>query len=210
MIKVKICGVTNVDDAMLVTNLGAEFIGLNLFKDSPRKVSVAMAKDIISKLPPFIIPVGIFVDEDIQVLAKTAKKCGFKMIQLHGSETPEYCKQVTELTQLPIIKAIRVKDESSLETIPQYKDAVKYILLDAFVEGEAGGTGESFNWDLALKAVDLGIPIFLAGGLTPENVEEAIEKVRPFAVDTSSGVERLQRKKDYEKMKTFIRNARGI
>lgn len=210
MAKIKICGVTNVDDAMLVTNIGAEFIGLNLFKDSPRKISPAMAKEILSKLPPFISSVGVFVDEDLQALVKTAKKLGFKHLQLHGSETPDYCKQVFEQTQIPVIKAFRIKDESSLEQIPQYKDIVKYILLDAHVEGEPGGTGATFNWDLAAKARDMGIPMFLAGGLTPENVEEAVEKVLPFAVDVASGVERLQRRKDYDKMKAFVRAARGI
>ncbi|MFH1369633.1 MAG: phosphoribosylanthranilate isomerase [Elusimicrobiota bacterium] len=210
MMKVKICGVTNVEDATLVASLGADFIGLNMYKESPRKISLNMAKDIISKLPPFISPVGVFVDEDIQALAKTAKKCGFKCLQLHGFETPDYCRQAFELTQIPVIKAFRVKDETVIEQLQQYKDAVKYFLLDAHVEGEPGGTGETFNWDIALKAKDLNIPVFLAGGLTPDNVADAIEKVFPFGVDAASGVERLQRKKDFEKMKAFIRNARGL
>jgi phosphoribosylanthranilate isomerase len=210
MIKVKICGVTNLDDALLVTNLGAEYIGFNLAKDSARKVSVANAKEIVSKLPPFISPVGVFVDEELQDAAKAAKKCAFKFIQLHGSESPEYCKQLFELTAMPVIKAFRIRDEASILQIPAYKEAVKYVLLDAFVPGESGGTGESFNWDLALKALDYGIPVFLAGGLTPENVEDAVEKVRPFAVDVASGVERLTRRKDFDKMKAFIRSVRGL
>jgi phosphoribosylanthranilate isomerase len=210
MTKIKICGVTNIEDALLVTNLGAEFIGFNLYKDSPRKVAVNSARDIIAKLPPFITPVGVFVDEELQAAAKTAKKCGFKLLQLHGAETPDYCKQLFELAAIPVIKAFRVRDESVLAEIPAYKEIVKYILLDAYVPGEPGGTGETFNWDLALKAADIGIPVFLAGGLNPENVESAVEKVHPFAVDVCSGVERLQRRKDFEKLKAFIRNARGL
>jgi phosphoribosylanthranilate isomerase len=210
MTKVKICGVTNIEDALLVTNLGAEFIGFNLFKDSPRKVAVNTARDIISKLPPFITPVGVFVDEELETAAKTAKKCDFKLVQLHGRETPDYCRQLFKLTAMPVIKAFRVKDESVLQEIPAYKELVKYILLDAYVPGEPGGTGETFNWDIALKAADIGIPAFLAGGLTPENVESAIEKVHPFGVDVCSGVERLQRRKDFDRMKAFIRNVRGL
>lgn len=210
MAKVKICGVTNLEDALLVTNLGAEYIGLNLVKDSQRKVSVANAKEIVSKLPPFISPVGVFMDEDLQEAAKAAKKCGFKYVQLHGSESPEYCRQMFELTAMPVIKAFRMQDEATLSQIPAYKEAVKFILLDSYVAGEPGGTGETFNWELALKALDFGIPVFLAGGLTPENVGDAVEKVRPFAVDVSSGVERLPKRKDFDKMKAFIRNVRGL
>jgi phosphoribosylanthranilate isomerase len=169
-----------------------------------------MAKDVIASLPPFVIPVGVFVDEDIQVLAKTAKKCALKVIQLHGTETPEYCAQAAALTSLPVIKAVRMQNEESLSLLSQYAGSVSYFLLDTFVEGQEGGTGQAFNWDLAVKAKDAGKPFFLAGGLTPENVAEAVEKVLPFGVDVCSGVERLQRRKDFDKMKLFIRRARGL
>ena len=210
MTKIKICGVTNYEDALLVANLGAEYIGFNFFKDSPRKISEKNAKEIILKMPPFVTPVGVFVDEDPAALAKTAKKCALKMIQLHGSETPDYCRDVSQHCSLPVIKAFRISDEKSLETIPAYVDSADYFLLDAFVPGEPGGTGEVFNWDLALKVKELNKPIFLAGGLTPENVYSAVEKVLPYAVDTASGVERLQRRKDFEKMKLFVRSVRGL
>jgi phosphoribosylanthranilate isomerase len=210
MVKVKICGVTNCDDALLVANLGAEYVGFNFFKDSPRKVSVKLAKDVIAKLPPFILPVGIFVNEEVRDLVKTVKKCGLKMAQLHGQESPEYCRQVAAETGIPVIKSFAIADEKSLELIPPYQQAVNYFLLDACVPGTPGGTGEVFNWELAVKAKDFGKPIFLAGGLTPDNVSAAIEKVQPFAVDVASGVERLPKRKDYDKMKNFIRRARGL
>ncbi|MFC1501717.1 phosphoribosylanthranilate isomerase [Elusimicrobiota bacterium] len=210
MAKVKICGVTIYDDAMLVTNIGAEYVGFNFYKESPRKISSKNAKDIISKLPPFITPVGVFVNEDKEVLKKTAKKCGIKMLQLHGDESPEYCLEAASETSLPVIKAFRIKDESSLEQINAYKDVVNYFLLDTYVPGEPGGTGEVFNWDLAVKVKELNKPIFLAGGLNPDNVASAIEKVQPYAVDVSSGVERLTRRKDFDKVSKFVRGARGL
>jgi phosphoribosylanthranilate isomerase len=154
--------------------------------------------------------VGVFVDESQAEIVKIAKKTGLKYIQLHGNETPEFCKAVAIASSLPIIKAFRISDEKSVEAIAAYKDSVEYFLLDACVPGEPGGTGEVFNWDLALKAKEIGKPVFLAGGLTPENVTEAILKVMPFAVDVASGVERLQRRKDYDKMNKFIRAARGL
>jgi phosphoribosylanthranilate isomerase len=210
MVKVKICGVTNYDDALLAANLGADFIGLNFYKDSPRKVSVKNAKEIVSKMPPFVAVAGVFVDEPLEELVKTAKKVPLKYIQLHGSETPEYCAQAAQSSGLPVIKAFRISDEKSLEEIPKYSESASFFLLDAFVPGEQGGTGEVFNWDLAVKAKEYGKPVFLAGGLTPENLTEAILKVQPFAVDAASGVERLERRKDYDKLNKFIRAARGL
>jgi phosphoribosylanthranilate isomerase len=210
MTKVKICGITNYEDALLVANLGAEYIGFNFYKDSPRKVSVNMAKEVIGKLPGFVLPVGVFVDEVLEEVVKTAKKCGLKYIQLHGQESPAYCTEVKTRTGLPVIKAFRVTGEESIGAMAPYRDIVDYFLLDAFVPGEPGGTGEVFNWDLAIKAKEYNKPVFLAGGLTPENVVDAIEKVLPFAVDVASGVERLPRRKDYDKMKQFVRNAHGF
>ena len=211
-IKVKICGVGNLEDANLVASLGAEYIGMNFYKESPRKVSVKMARDIIDKLPPFVQSVGVFVNEELPVVVSTVKKTGLDFVQLHGDETPEYCAAVKEKTGVPVIKAFRIVDESSFAPLAQYQSIVDYFLLDAYVPEVPGGTGEMFNWDLVvtMKVKDLGKPFFLAGGLTPENVAQAVEKVDPFAVDTASGVERLPKRKDFEKMKNFIRNARGL
>src|SRR3989339_158138 len=118
MVKAKICGVTNFDDALLVANLGSDFIGLNFWPESPRKVSVKNAKEIVSKMPPFVSSVGVFVDELPEEVIKTARKAALKYVQLHGSETPEYCKAIKEATGLPVIKAFRIIDEKSLEAIP--------------------------------------------------------------------------------------------
>jgi len=209
-VKVKICGITNEADAMLAANLGADFIGLNFYKESPRKVSLKNAKDIIAKMPPFVSVVGVFVDEPIEELVKTVKKAPLKYIQLHGAESPEYCAQAAQNTGRQVIKAFRINDEKSLEALPAYLESVSYFLLDAFVPGEPGGTGQIFNWDLAVKAKEYGKPVILAGGLTPENLSEAILKVLPFGVDVASGAERLERRKDYDKLNKFIRAARGL
>jgi phosphoribosylanthranilate isomerase len=210
MVKVKICGVTNTDDAILVANLGADYIGFNFYKESPRKVSVNKAKEMIEKLPSFVTSVGDFVDEELNEVVKIAKKSALKMIQLHGNETVDYCSQLVLLTSLPIIKCFRIENEGSLQQLEAYKDVANYFLLDAHVPGQPGGTGEVFNWDIAVKAKELNKPMFLAGGLTPENIKDAISKVQPFAVDVASGVERLQRRKDYDKMNKFVRVARGL
>jgi phosphoribosylanthranilate isomerase len=210
MTKVKICGITNLEDAVLVANLGADFAGMNFYKESPRKISLQMAKDIVSKLPKFITPCGVFVDEEPSALLKTIKKLGLGMIQLHGNESPEYCGRVKSMATVKIIKVFRVSDEQSLAPISAHLENIDYILLDTLVQGEQGGTGEVFNWDIALKAKEFGKPIFLAGGLTPENVLDAIEKVDPFAVDVASGVERLPRRKDYQKTMNFIKRSRGL
>jgi len=261
--KVKICGITNFQDASEACMLGADFLGFNFYKNSKRKVSLKMAADIISKLPPVFSPVGIFVDEEMAVIAQTAKKCNLKLVQLHGRETPEYCTELVAKLQplgVKIIKAFRVKGEGTLGYIARFKDIADYFLLDAYVEGEPGGTGVAMNtplpqtvedaqpaaenaaenpqdvsqdalelqdntsseetetgvkpavsgWDIAIEAKRYNKPIFLAGGLTPENVEEAIEKVLPFAVDVASGVERLRRRKDYEKVKKFITSSKAF
>jgi phosphoribosylanthranilate isomerase len=210
MVKVKICGVTNYDDALLVTNAGAEYIGFNFVKESPRKISDKLAQTIIDKLPYFVSAVGVFLNEDPKIVVKYVKKCGLGMVQLHGDETPEYCKDIHAKTGVPVIKAFRMENDQSLEKIPAYAEAVQYYLLDSFVPDAAGGTGEVFNWDLAIKVREMGKPVFLAGGLTPDNVADAVKKVMPFAVDVASGVERLPRRKDYDRMNQFIRKARGL
>ena len=209
MARVKICGITNEQDALWVANLGADFIGLNFYKGSERKVSLEMAEKIVNGLPAFIKTVGIFVDEDVKTLKKIAAKCRLNMVQLHGNESPEYCAEIHAVQgELKVIKAFRIKDEARLERIPEYASFTDYYLLDAYVPDQLGGTGQIFNWELAVKAKALGKPVFLSGGLTPDNLKEAIDKVKPFAVDVASGVEKTSRRKDYDKMKDFIQKAR--
>lgn len=209
MVKVKICGVSCKEDATWAANLGADFIGLNFYKESPRKVSLSYAQEVVSVLPSFVLAVGVFVNEDIKNVVRTAGKLHLPLIQLHGNEPLDFCKQVKEaIPEIKIIKAFRMENENSLTAFGTYTEIVDYFLLDAFVAGIPGGTGQNFNWDLAMQAKSFGKPIFLSGGLNPHNVGEAVEKVKPFAVDVASGVERSPKRKDYEKMKEFITKAK--
>jgi phosphoribosylanthranilate isomerase len=204
MVKIKICGITNVQDARWVANLGADYLGLNFAKESKRKISLQKAQEIVQVVPPYIKKVGLFLNEEPKIVDKILSLCNLDLLQFHGEEAPDYCNQFKGKAE--IIKAFRIKDEESLAQIPQYD--VDYYLLDAFVEQQPGGTGTTFDWDLALKVKQFERPIFLAGGLNPENVLEAIKKVEPFAVDVSSGVENSPRRKDVKLMQEFIRQAR--
>ena len=204
MTKVNICGITNYEDAMYSVTLGADFLGFNFYSKSKRYVSVDTAKDIISKLPDTFVPVGVFVDEEIEKVKHIVEKCKLKMVQLHGKETPEYCSLLNSQCSVPLIKAFRIKGEGTLRYIARYKDVVNYFLLDTYVDSVEGGTGQTFNWDIAIEAKKFNVPVFLAGGLTPENVKEAVSKVQPYGVDVASGVERLPRRKDYNKLRDFI------
>ncbi len=211
--KVKICGLTGKEDAIWAINYGADLLGVNFYKESPRHVSLASAEKWISALPSFANVIGVFVNADEKEIVKHATRLKLKGVQLHGDESPEMVTSLKAALQVAglhtyIIKAIRVKDEESLANLESYLPAADYFLLDTHVEGEPGGTGTRFNWDLAVKAKDSGTPIFLAGGLTPDNVKEAIKKVNPFAVDVASGVEKSPRKKDQDKIKNFIEHAK--
>ncbi len=208
MVKIKICGITNEKDALWAVNLGADYIGFNFYKDSPRKISPKLAGQIIGRLPPFAQPVGLFVNAEMKIVKRIAEKCRLNVVQLHGEETPEYCRELqTQSARLKIIKAFRMRGEENLGDIERYN--VDYYLLDSYVPGVEGGTGEVFNWDLAVEAKQFNKPVFLAGGLTPDNVIPAIEKVNPYGVDVASGVERTPRRKDYNLMREFINRIRA-
>ncbi|OIN95412.1 MAG: hypothetical protein AUJ48_03220, partial [Deltaproteobacteria bacterium CG1_02_45_11] len=157
MTKIKICGITNINDALWAVNLGCDILGFVFAKSSKRKVSPQKAKKIISQLPAFVKKVGVFVDEDSKAAEKTAKSCGLDTLQFHGQETPEYCAYFK--SGFETIKSFRIKDEASLAGISDYD--TDYILLDTFVDGVEGGTGNIFNWDLAVKAKEAGKPVFL-------------------------------------------------
>jgi len=209
MVKIKICGITNEKDAFYTTTLGADFIGFNFYAGSDRKISTKMAKDIIAKAPPVIIPVGLFVNDEMDIITAVIKTCNIKHVQFHGNESAEFCGHFKKsFPEITLIKAFKMKGEGSLRYIKQFTDIVDYFLLDAYVPGEEGGTGETFNWDIAIEVKQFNKPIFLAGGLTPENVVDAITKVQPYAVDVATGVERLPRRKDFDKLKQFIVNAK--
>jgi phosphoribosylanthranilate isomerase len=201
---IKICGFTNRDDCLWAVNLGADIIGFVFAPESKRKITPAKARGISETIPSFVKKAGVFVDEETKNVRKTAELCGLKILQFHGNETPEYCAEFQE--DYEVFKSIRVRDEQSLSVIGDYD--VDYILLDTFREDIAGGTGQMFSWDLAVKAKEFGKKIILAGGLTADNVAEAVKKTQPEGVDVASGVERIPGRKDYDKMRMFIQNAR--
>ncbi len=202
--RIKVCGITNLEDARAAVDLGADALGFIFVPDTPRYIEPEAAKRIISDLPPFITTVGVFADALPEVILRTVKTCGLNAVQLHGSETPEYC---SEINCPKLIKALRIKDRSSLSSISDYR--VSAYLLDTYVKGKKGGTGETFNWDLAIEAKKYG-RIIIAGGLTPENVAQAIRHVSPYAVDVGSGVESSPGKKDHFRVKAFIENVRAL
>lgn len=199
MIKVKICGITNYDDAAMAVKLGADALGF-IFALSPRKISPEKARDIISKLPPFIKSVGVFVNEDPYKINEMIKYCGIDNVQLHGAESPELCEKYMPRT----IKALRVKDEAILKQVPLFIGKVKAFLLDTYSEKKAGGTGKIFDWGIANNIRDYDIPVILAGGLTPSNIEEAVQKVNPYGVDVNSGIEESPGKKSPVLMKELF------
>jgi phosphoribosylanthranilate isomerase len=203
-IKVKICGITNLDDAMAAVDCGADVLGFVFFAGSPRYISHEEAGGIIKKLPSFTTTVGVFVNEIIEDIEKIIALTGIDVVQLHGNEPPEMCN-----ISRRIIKAIRVKSLESLDPLKNYKDKVSAFLLDTFTPDIFGGTGQVFNWDIALEAKQFG-RIILAGGLTPDNITEAVRHVRPYGVDVSSGVELEKSKKDHKKMKLFIERAKAV
>ena len=208
-VKIKICGITNEEDAVWAVNLGAHYLGLNFAKDSPRKVSPDVAEQIARKVPPFVTTVGVFVEQGPEEIVKIVRKVGLMGVQLHGDHTPEDAWAVAEKAEVTLIRAVRVAEEKDLEAIAAFQGIVSHVLLDAKVEGLAGGTGTLVPWVLAAQSKSFGVPLFLAGGLTPQNVRQAASEVQPFAVDVASGVEISPRRKDIEKMKTFINEARA-
>jgi phosphoribosylanthranilate isomerase len=201
-IKIKICGITNTADALSAVESGADMLGFVFHEPSPRAVAVPRAAEIVRSLPPHIVRVGVFVNPDRERVIRAAGECGLNLLQFHGEEPPDYCLQFGLMS----MKAFRLRDAQSLEILPRYRTDA--WLLDSYAADKPGGTGETFNWDLAIAAKSRGTLIFLAGGLTPENVGLAIRKVRPFGVDVSSGVEAAPGKKDPSRVKAFITAAR--
>ncbi|MFW6113132.1 MAG: phosphoribosylanthranilate isomerase, partial [Thermodesulfobacteriota bacterium] len=193
MVRIKICGITNPEDALLASDLGAHALGFIFYPKSPRSVKPDAARDIIKILPPLVLSVGVFVDEEAEVVRELAATVGLDWVQLHGQESPEYCRAVGRR----VIKGFRIRDHSSLAALPSYRDAVQAFLLDAYRPGIPGGTGETFDWEVARGAKEFG-PVILAGGLTAANVAQAINVAQPAGVDVASGVEAAPGKKDPE------------
>jgi phosphoribosylanthranilate isomerase len=199
--KVKICGITSLDDAQVAVAAGADALGFVFFEKSPRNVDPEQAAAIIAQLPPFVQVVGLFVNAPLDLVNETADRCGLDIIQLHGDETPAYC----DLVRRRVMKVFRVRGMESLAPIADYR--VSAYLLDAYSPNAYGGTGSVFNWDCAIAAKQHG-PVVLAGGLDPENVASAVAKVRPYGVDVSSGVEASPGKKDAELVRRFVEQAK--
>ena len=200
MIRAKICGITNKEDALSATKLGAWALGFIFYKKSPRYVSPFKAKKIIDELPPFVTPVGVFVNLNEGAVMDIANFCGLTTLQLHGDESPQYCRR---LKKFKLIKAFRVKEDFNISGLGEYP--VSAYLFDGHEKGVFGGTGKTFDWTL-ISEKKLQKPVILSGGLTPDNVATAARAVHPYAVDVSSGVEKESGKKDYTKMEIFLRN----
>lgn len=196
--RVKICGITRVEDGLVAANEGVDAIGLVFYPPSPRNVSIEEAAKIAAALPAFITVTGLFVNADQETIAEVVEKVGIDLIQFHGDECPDYCQSHGKSW----IKAIRMKDNVDLiDTARQYHGA-RALLLDAYQPGVPGGTGAAFDWERIPRDIDK--PIILAGGLNPENVTRAVRKVQPYAVDVSGGVEREKGIKDFEKIAAFV------
>jgi len=200
MVKIKICGITNLKDAKAAVDAGADTIGF-VFTKSPRQIKPYDASKIIKQLPVFVNFAGVFVNEKKENVEKIIRTCGIDTLQFHGDEMPSYCEYFRKARK--VIKAFRIKDRDSLMVLSKYD--VDGYMLDTFVDGVKGGTGKVFDWQLAKQAKKLAYPIILSGGLNPKNVKSAIKIVRPYAVDVSSGVELKPGKKDLKLIKEFIK-----
>jgi len=203
MTRVKICGVTRVEDAVTAARLGADAIGLMFYPQSPRAVSADQARCIVRALPPFVAAVGVFVDPAPEDVRAALAAVPLHLLQFHGDETPEFCAQFG----VDYLKAARVRPGLDLIQYAARHAGAKALLLDNFVQGAHGGTGQTFDWSLIPGALPL--PLVLSGGLDPGNVAEAVRRVRPWAVDVSSGVESARGVKDPHKIAAFIQGARS-
>ncbi len=200
---VKICGITNLPDAMVAVEAGADALGFIFYPKSPRYISFENAARIIRELPAKILKVGVFVDAPREDVLTAQQQCQLSVLQFHGEESPEFCEGFTGQTW----KAFRVNGPETLRRLAAYHTTA--WLLDAWSPAMPGGTGERFDWDHAVEAQKAGRPIILAGGLTPDNVADAVQRVRPMGVDVSSGVETAPGKKDPLKVRAFLSAAKG-
>ncbi len=206
MTRVKICGVTEPDDALLAAELGAWAIGLILWPGSPRACPMDMAEEIGARLKRRLEVAGVFVNPTLDEITYAADRCSLALLQLHGDEGPAFCREAARRTGCKVIKAAPVKSVASVRALRSYR--VDYHLLDAHVPGERGGTGETFAWELARQR-DRSVPLILSGGLDAENVSSAIDATSPFAVDVATGTERAPGRKDPDRLRAFMRAVAG-
>jgi len=201
--RVKICGITRAEDAIMAARAGADAIGLVFYPPSPRAVDASRAVDIVRALPPFVAAVGLFVDPAAEEVERVLRSLRLDLLQFHGDEAPQFCARFG----VPYIKAIRVRPETDLLEYARLHGNARGLLLDAYVSGTHGGTGTQFDWSLV--PTDIGLPVVLSGGLTPANVGEGVRRVRPWGVDVSSGVEAGKGIKDPSRVREFIMGVRN-
>jgi phosphoribosylanthranilate isomerase len=195
---IKICGITNAADALAAADAGADALGFMFYRASKRAIEPAVASEIVRSLPPSIAKVGVFVNSTAEFVREAIELSGIDTLQFHGEETPKFCAQF----RFPFMKAFRIRDRASLDECVKFRDCA--WLLDSHVEGTQGGTGVTFDWDVATEATRLHRKVIIAGGLRPETVADAVRKVCPYGVDVSSGVESAPGRKDHEKIRGFI------
>jgi phosphoribosylanthranilate isomerase len=204
---IKICGITNVDDALAAVAAGADALGFNFYKPSPRYIMPQHARQIIAKLPSSVLTVGVFVNEESpKAVHSIANEAGITALQLHGDESPSYCRELA--ADRYVIKTLSVSNDFDIHALQSYE--VQAIMLDTKHNALRGGTGRVFDWSIAKEANRVVPKLFLAGGLSPENIEEAIETVRPYAVDACSALEDEPGKKNHERMRAFVETARNV
>lgn len=203
MTRIKICGITQVDNAIMVANAGADAIGLVFYQPSPRAVTIQKAKAICDALPPFVTKIGLFVNAKPLEVTQVLEQVALDALQFHGDEPADYCQQFN----YPWIKALRIRPSDHIAKLVSHYQPAQGILLDSYMEGIQGGTGHTFDWRLIPQNLDK--PIILAGGLTPLNVVEAINTCHPYAVDVSGGVEQSKGIKCSDKVKEFIKSVQN-
>ena len=202
MIRVKVCGITSREDAWAAVEAGADALGFILVKGTPRYIEPEAAAAIVAQMPPFVATVGVFIDRMPEEIDRIMIASGLSLAQLHGNESPTLCQRL----RVPFVKVIRVQGEQDLEALRTYPQA-RAFLLDTYAADRPGGTGRTFPWEIAAKAVRQA-RVILSGGLTPDNVAIAVTQVRPYAVDVCSGVEASPGRKDHQKVREFIEQAR--
>ena len=203
-IRIKICGMTRLEDALCAVEAGVDALGFIFYAKSPRAIDPEAAQRIIAALPPFVDAVGVFVDEELVQVEAIVKQCRLSYAQLHGAESPEECRHLAEIaTPCQVLKAIRVGPQTTAAKLAPYRDSVQAFLLDTYQENAVGGTGEAFDWSL-LGRLNLTKPLLLAGGLSVANIRLALEEVRPYGVDANSGLEMAPGIKDHNLIRQFV------
>jgi len=202
--RVKVCGITNLDDAAYAADAGAWALGMIFAPESVRRCAPEDAEAIGSELRRRVELAGVFVNAELDEVAALADLCSLSLVQLHGDEGPAYCVEVARRTGAKVIKAVRARDQQSIRALGAYRDRVAFHLVDAYVEGMRGGTGETFAWDL-LKDRHSAVPLIVSGGITPDNAAGAVRELKPFAVDSASGTEASPGRKDPAKVSALLR-----